>query len=59
MIMPRPRMTNKEMDGEDNEQARRNARQRRLLAINLKLEAAGIDLDELIELIEARQEGSY
>lgn len=37
----------------------RDDRQRRLLASQQKLESVGIDLDELIELIEARQSGSY
>jgi DNA-binding protein H-NS len=37
----------------------RNAHQLRLLSYEQKLIAAGIDIDELIELIEARQNGSY
>lgn len=37
----------------------RDAQQRRLLTTEQKLAAAGLDLDELIELIEARQEGRY
>lgn len=32
---------------------------RRLLPLQERLEALGIDLDELIELIEARQKGAY
>jgi len=53
------KMTNAEMEVADNALAKRNTRQRRLLAINQKLEAVGLDLDELIELIDARREGSY
>lgn len=33
--------------------------QRRLLPVQQKLESMGIDLDDLIELIEARQTGKY
>lgn len=39
--------------------AARDAEQRRLLAIEQKLVSVGLDLDDLIELIEARQEGRY
>lgn len=37
----------------------RDTEQRRLLAIEQALTAAGINLDDLIALIEARQNGRY
>jgi hypothetical protein len=48
-----------ELDALDDAHAAREQRQRRLFTIEARLEAAGLNLDELIELIEARQRGSY
>lgn len=57
--MSRKTLTNEEMTKLDDEYAYRLTEQRRLRVIREKLEAAGLDLDELIELIEARQKGEY
>jgi hypothetical protein len=51
----RKQMTDAELEQEDNFLAAREARDRRLFAVQEKLEAIGIDIDELIELIEERQ----
>ncbi|HQT78611.1 MAG TPA: hypothetical protein PLD10_16275 [Rhodopila sp.] len=57
--MAAKRISNAEMEAIDNEQAKWNAEQKRLLAIEQKLEAAGLNLDDLIDLIAARQSGKY
>lgn len=57
--MPRPKYTDEELNKMDQEEAIRRSEQRRLLGYEDEINAAGLDLDHLIELIEARKEGRY
>ncbi len=57
--MTKKNYTDSELHRMDDEYAERESRQRYLMSINLKLESAGINLNDLIELIEARQNREY
>lgn len=49
----------RDADAAERERLERDERQLRLLSYEQKLNAAGLDLGELIELIEARKDGNY